>query len=146
MGLCGVMRQRFVLLFCSDGFQTVWRHKGEEYNEKRMVPTVKHAIKAKQFVMHPHRYFFQTGSFSSHKEHIHLGHSISRQIGTPLKFLITQQTPLSCKHVCVHVFAINVSMPFISLIVAGAFFFKNIMFLLLLNENTITYSMLHRYL
>ena len=29
-------------VFGTDGFQTVWRRKGEEYKEKCMVPTVKH--------------------------------------------------------------------------------------------------------
>ncbi len=29
-------------VFGTDGFKTVWRHKGEEYKEKCMVPTVKH--------------------------------------------------------------------------------------------------------
>ncbi len=29
-------------VFGTDGFKTVWRRKGEEYKEKRMVPTVKH--------------------------------------------------------------------------------------------------------
>ncbi len=28
-------------VFGTDGFKTVWRHKGEEYKEKCMVPTVK---------------------------------------------------------------------------------------------------------
>lgn len=31
-----------VNLFGTTGIQTAWRHKGEEYNEKWMLPTVKH--------------------------------------------------------------------------------------------------------
>ncbi len=31
-------------VFGTDGFKTVWRRKGEEYKEKRMVPTVKHVL------------------------------------------------------------------------------------------------------
>ena len=37
---CGLMRPR--LIFGSDGVKRVWRHPGEEYKDKCVLPTVKH--------------------------------------------------------------------------------------------------------